>query len=52
MKTWTVPVEEDPETKELVLPVSDEIMEELGWEFGDTVEFIDNKDGTWTIQKL
>jgi plastocyanin len=24
---------------------------ELGWQAGDTIEWTNNKDGTWTIQK-
>lgn len=51
MKSWTIAVEEDPETKELVLPLCDEIMEELGWKLDDTLDWIDNKDGTWTLKK-
>jgi len=36
---------------DLILPIPDELMEEMGLEIGDTLEFIDNKDGTVTIRK-
>ena len=51
MKSWVVTLEEDPETGELVLPLSDEILEGSGIQVGDTVEWIDNKDGSWTLRK-
>lgn len=49
---YTVTVEEDPETGELVLPFSKEILEQLGWQEGDTLEWNDNSDGTWTLIKV
>ena len=50
MNKWTIVVE-DPETGELLLPFSDELLEQVGWKIGDTIEWIDNKDGTWTMRK-
>tara|TARA_R110000868_G_scaffold213896_1_gene464047 strand:+ start:633 stop:842 length:210 start_codon:yes stop_codon:yes gene_type:complete len=49
--SWTITLEEDPETKDLILPLSDELLKSVGWKEGDTLEWIDNKDGTWTIRK-
>ncbi len=49
-KSWIVTLETD-ESGELVLPLSDEILEGTGIGVGDTVEWIDNKDGSWTIKK-
>jgi hypothetical protein len=51
LKTWTVILEEDPETGELVLPFNDEMLQELGWKEGDTLEWLDNKDGSWSLVK-
>lgn len=48
-KSWTVTLEEDGE--DLILPLTDEMIEGLGWQIGDTLEWIDNKDGTWSIRK-
>lgn len=51
VKSWTVTLEEDPETGELILPFSDEILEEVGWKEGDVLEWIDGNDGTWSLVK-
>jgi len=42
----------DPETGDSILPLSDEIFEGLGWKIGDTIQWIDNKDGSWTMKKI
>jgi bifunctional DNA-binding transcriptional regulator/antitoxin component of YhaV-PrlF toxin-antitoxin module len=51
MKSWTLTIEEDPETGDLMLPFNNEILEELGWREGDVLEWIDNKDGSWSLVK-
>lgn len=51
MKSWTLTIEQDPETGDLVLPFTDEILEELGWKEGDVLEWVDNKDGSWSLVK-
>ena len=48
---WTIIVEEDPETGELMLPFSDEMLAEVGWKTGDTLTWTDNKNGSWTLSK-
>ena len=50
-KQWIISLEEDPETGDLILPLSDDILEDAGWKTGDTIEWIDNKDGSWTMRK-
>ena len=50
-KNWTVVVEEDEQTGDLILPLNDEILEEVGLSVGDNVEWIDRGDGSWMIQK-
>jgi len=53
MTTRTVQVIEDPDNpEELLLDLGTELCAELGWKTGDTVQWIDNKDGTWHIIKL
>lgn len=49
--SWTVILEEDPETGDLILPLPEEFLKLQGWATGDTIEWIDNKDGTWCLQK-
>lgn len=52
MKTrWTIDVQEDPETGEKILEFPDDLMESAGWKEGDVLEWIDNKDGSWTLRK-
>jgi len=50
-KTWSVYLETDPKTGDLILPLTDEMTAGLGWEVGDTLEWTDNKNGTWSIKK-
>lgn len=50
-KTWTMTLEEDPETGELILPFTNEILAELGWQEGDVLKWVDNKNGSWSLVK-
>ena len=51
-KSYTITLEEaDDGSGDMVLPLSDEFMAEAGWAIGDTIEWIDNKDGTWIMVK-
>ena len=49
--TWTVNVEEDPETGDLLLPLPQEMLDDLDWKEGDVLQWIDNNDGTFSIKK-
>ena len=51
-QSWTITVEEDPETGELVLPLPQELLDFKGWKEGDELEWIDNQDGSWTLGKI
>jgi hypothetical protein len=51
-KSWTINLEEDPETGDLILPLNDDILAETGWKTGDSIDWIDNKDGSWTMKKI
>lgn len=42
---------EKDENGDLILPLGDELCSELGWKVGDTIEWIDNGDGSWTMRK-
>ena len=46
-KTWTVEIEDDG-----VLPLPDDLLEAAGIDVGDELEWIDNHDGTWTMQPV
>ena len=42
---------EDPTTGEMLLDLGDDLCEQVGWKEGDAIEWSDNGDGTWTLQK-
>jgi hypothetical protein len=48
-KSWTITVEQDPETGDLVLPFPQDFLDDVGWKQGDMLEWIDNKDGSWSL---
>jgi hypothetical protein len=50
-KSWSLTLEQDPDSGDLVLPFTDEILNEVGWKEGDVIEWIDNKDGSWSLVK-
>jgi len=47
----TVKLEEDPVTGDLIMPLSDDMLAELGWKEGDTLDWKDNNDGSFTLTK-
>ena len=49
--SWIVPVEETPDG-ETLLSFPDKLIKSVGWVEGDTLEWIDNKDGTFTLKKV
>lgn len=52
MISKTVFVVEDPDNPgEFLLDLGSELCAELEWQVGDTITWIDNKDGTWTLSK-
>jgi hypothetical protein len=50
--SWTVTVEEDPETGDLVMPLPQDFLDQQGWVEGDTLDWKDNEDGSWTLSKV
>ena len=51
-KSWVITLEEaDDGSGDLVLPLTDEIMESAGWKTGDTLIWTDLKNGTWSLKK-
>jgi len=50
-QNWTIALEEDKETGDLILPLPEELLESQGWKTGDTLEWIDNGNGSWTMKK-
>jgi hypothetical protein len=48
---YTVTLEEDPETGDLIMPIPPALLSQMGWDFGDTLIWDDQKDGTFTLRK-
>ena len=48
---WIVEVQQDGKTKELYLQFPDGSLDQVGWDIGDTIEWNDNEDGSWTLTK-
>lgn len=51
MIKYTAILEQDPDTGELVMPFPPELLSQMGWDFGDTLVWEDNHDGSFTITK-
>lgn len=49
---WTKTLVEDPDNPGELLLDLEGIAEELGWQVGDTLQWIDNQDGTYTLKKV
>ena len=49
--SWTLTVEEDPETGDAILQFPPDLLEQAGWKEGDTLEWKDWGDGSWSLEK-
>jgi hypothetical protein len=49
--SWTITVEEDPDTGDLILPLPADLLEMQGWKEGDTLEWTDEGNGAWSLKK-
>lgn len=51
--SWTVTVEEaDDGSGDLVMPFPQDFLDQQGWKEGDTLDWKDNGDGSWTLEKV
>jgi hypothetical protein len=58
-KCWTsilvtskkIKLEEDPDSKDLVLPIPTELLNQMGWDIGDDLVWSDNFDGSFSVIK-
>ena len=48
-KSWVINIEED-ENGELYLPLNQDILDLTKWKEGDIIDWVDNKDGSWTMK--
>jgi hypothetical protein len=49
--SWIATLQEDAETGDLILPLSDEIMESSGFKIGDILNWKSNTDGSVSVTK-
>lgn len=51
-KHWIITLEEaDDGSGDLIMPFPENFLEGTGWNIGDTLEWIDNKNGSFTLRK-
>jgi predicted transcriptional regulator len=48
---WTIEVQEDPDTGDAILEFPPELMEQAGWQEGDTLTWKDLGNGSWSLTK-
>jgi len=48
---YTVPVQYNKDTDEYFIEFSDNMLKQVGWAAGDTLNWKDNEDGSFTLQK-
>ena len=46
MNSWTLTIEENG-----ILPLPQDLLDAAGWKEDDCLNWIDNKDGTWSLVK-
>lgn len=49
--SWEVTVQEDPETGDALLPLPQELLDQMGWKEGDEIEWKETTDGAFVITK-
>jgi hypothetical protein len=49
--TYTVKLEED-ENGDLILPLSPDILRQMGWDEGDTLLWEELPSGSWSLKKM
>lgn len=50
-RSWILTVDEDPETGDAILTFPPDLLEQAGWKEGDTLEWKDQEDGSWLLEK-
>lgn len=53
MTKWTITLEEAEDgSGDLVMPLPQDLLDGAGWKEGDTLEWINNNNGTWSLKKV
>ncbi len=48
---YTLEVKYDSSTGDHYLEFTPDMLSQMGWDFGDTIVWKDNNDGSWTLSK-
>lgn len=51
MNSWTITLETDPETGDLIMPIPTDCLNQMGWDIGDTLIWEDMHNGSWSLRK-
>ena len=49
--SWVITLQADPETGDLVIPLTQEILEQSGFDIGDVLTWAESKPGVFTVSK-
>lgn len=50
--SYEIIVQEDKETGDLLLPLPQELLDEMGWKEGDNLEWTEGENGSFILQKV
>ena len=50
--SWTVTLEEDPETGELIMPFPPDLLAQVGWDYGDVLKWSEGEHGEFVLSKV
>jgi hypothetical protein len=51
--SWTVQLEADPDNPgELIMPFPPDLLAQVGWDFGDVLEWKDLQNGSFSLTKV
>lgn len=49
---YTLELQQDEQSGQLIIEFPPELLNQMGWDIGDDLEWIDNKDGSYYIKLL
>lgn len=52
MSRWTIKLEEDAETGDLIMPFTPDMLSQVGWDIGDTLLWEEMSHGVWSLKKV
>ena len=50
--TYTLKVEQNEKTGEYFVLLPEELLEQVDWDEGDNIQWVDNKDSSFTLKKV